>query len=103
MFFFIKNFIKRKLELFQYEAIKVVISIMTEIFMNFFFLLLGVMILFSGSLALSFFLSYYFGNYVVGFGIITILYLFLFFFIFFFCKDIIRFFIKNSFFKVLKK
>ncbi|AER40423.1 hypothetical protein MADAR_105 [Blattabacterium sp. (Mastotermes darwiniensis) str. MADAR] len=103
MFTFIKNFINRKLEYFQNEAIKVIVSLMTEIFMNFFLLIFFIIIFFLGSLYFSFLLSYYFGSYILGFGIITFLYFILLLVLFFFCKDFIRCFIKNSLLKIFNR
>jgi|GEM_PF-6224715 len=80
---------------------------MTEIFLNFLLLIFCIMILFFVSLSLCFFFSFYFGNYVVGFGILTILYFFIFFIIFYFGKKITRFIIKSllnkSFIKIFDK
>ncbi|ACY40383.1 hypothetical protein BLBBGE_374 [Blattabacterium sp. (Blattella germanica) str. Bge] len=107
MFIFIRNFLHKKWCILKNEVIQVLISIMTEIFFNFFLLIFCIIIFFLGSLSLCFFLSFYFGNYVIGFGFLTILYFFLFLFIFFFCRNISRFFIKNllskSIFRIFDK
>ncbi len=94
-FLFIRNFIHRKWCILKNEIIRVLIFIMTEILFNFFMLIFCIIIFFLVSLSLCFFLSFYFENYVIGFGILTILYFFIFLFIFFLCGNITRFFIKN--------
>lgn len=80
---------------------------MTEVFLNFLLLIFCIIIFFLVSLSLCFFLSFYFGNYVIGFGILTILYFLIFIIIFYFGRDIIRFIIKNlfnkSFIKIFDK
>ncbi|WP_185863477.1 hypothetical protein [Blattabacterium cuenoti] len=97
MFIFIRNFIHKKWCIFRNEVIKMLISIMTEVFLNFLLLIFGIIIFFLVSLSLCFFLSFYFGSYVIGFGILTILYFLIFIIIFCFGRDITRFIIKNLF------
>ncbi|WP_185871313.1 hypothetical protein [Blattabacterium cuenoti] len=94
-FFFITNFLHRKWSLFKKEILRFFISVVTDIFIVLFSFIFLILILFLGSILLCFFLSYYFDNYIIGFGIITFLYLVFFIFIFFLCKKVTRYFIKN--------
>ncbi|WP_238784958.1 hypothetical protein [Blattabacterium cuenoti] len=95
MFFFFRNFLHKKWCIFKNDILRFFISVVTEIIMIFLLFLFLIIIFFLGSVSLCIFLSYYFENYVIGFGIVTFLYFIFFIFMFFLCKQVTRSFIQR--------